>query len=56
MTDMYEGVQLQNRVNVQVRLLDETGQLLADTVFLELRFGNNRYPVCKRIQAAGSAT
>jgi hypothetical protein len=56
MTDMYEGVQLQNRVDVQVRLLDGTGQPLADTVFLELRFGNNRYPVCKRILAAGSAT
>lgn len=55
MTDPYQGVQLQNRVNVQVRLLDRAGQPLTDTLFLELRFGNNRYPACKRIQAGGSA-
>jgi len=56
LTDLYQGVPLENRVNVHVRLLDQTGQPFADTVFLELSFGNNREPTFKRIQAAGSAS
>ena len=55
MTDLYQGVPLDKRINVEVRLLDQTGQPFADTVFLELSFGNDRDPTFKRIQAAGSA-
>jgi hypothetical protein len=56
MTDPYQGIQLQSRVNVQVRLLDRAGQPLADTLFFELRFGNSRYPACKWIPVGGAAT
>jgi hypothetical protein len=56
MTDLYQGVRLDKRINVQVRLLDKTGQPFADTIVLELGFGNDRYPTLKRIQAAGSAS
>jgi hypothetical protein len=55
MTDLFHGVELDNRIDVELRLLDETGQPSADTVFLELTFGNDRYPTFKRIQAAASA-
>ena len=52
MTDMYNGIPLNSRIKVEVRLLDKAGQPLADTMFFELGIGNSRYPTCKHVQAA----
>jgi hypothetical protein len=45
MTDAYQGVPLEGHVTVQVRLLDEHGQLMTDVIRFRLQFGNDRYPV-----------
>jgi hypothetical protein len=51
-TDLYQGIQLESLINVEVRLLNKSGQLTADSIFLELLFRTNSSPICKWVQAA----
>jgi len=50
--DPYEGVSLDNKINVHVQCLNQDGEPLMDTLVFELAFGYDRYPAIKRIQAA----
>lgn len=56
MSDMYQGIRLDDRITVQIRLIDKAGQPFMETIFLELGFGNERYLSLKRMQPPNPAT